>query len=123
MSFLMAVATGTLLGLSVFLLMSRHLVRNILGIALLGHVASLFLFVSGGMGGGSHRGKPPIIDAAETVLAPDSADPLPQALILTAIVIGLGIQAFLLFLVARLTPFVREGNSDLLVTSEGGEEP
>ena len=68
-----------------------------MGLGLLGHAANLLIFTVGRV----TRGSPPVIHGdAETLLAP-FADPLPQALILTAIVIGFGVQAFATVLVKR----------------------
>ena len=80
-------ATGT------FLVTSRSLSRTVLGFALLGHAAVLALLASGGRGG-----EPPIVDG---VVRPDIANPLPQALSLTAIVISFGLTLYLLALARR----------------------
>ena len=72
------VATGT------FLVTSRSLSRIVLGFALLGHGAVLALLAAGGP-----AGSPPIVDGEP---APDAANPLPQALSLTAIVIAFGLS-------------------------------
>lgn len=81
------VATGT------FLVTSRSLSRTVLGFALLGHGAVLALLAAGGP-----AGSPPIVDG---VPAPDMANPLPQALALTAIVISFGLTLFVLALARR----------------------
>jgi multicomponent Na+:H+ antiporter subunit C len=83
-----------LFGTGVYLLLQRTLSRIILGLALMAHAANLLLMVVGGP-----AGRPPIVGAfaeGEAV-----ADPLPQALALTAIVISFGITAFLLALAYR----------------------
>jgi multicomponent Na+:H+ antiporter subunit C len=72
-----------------FLLLQRHFARVILGLGLLGNGVNLLLLQQGRIIPGSS----PVIDSSATVLA-GSSDPVPQALILTAIVIGLAMIAF-----------------------------
>ena len=90
MLFLLAVLIGVLYGSAVYLLLRRNIFKLILGLIFLGHATNLLLFVAGGLTGGF----PAFIRglAGETERM---ADPLPQALILTAIVIGLGVTAFI----------------------------
>ncbi|MEY2957573.1 MAG: Na(+)/H(+) antiporter subunit [Actinomycetota bacterium] len=91
MSLLLAVVTAVLFGCGAWLLMQRRLSRIIIGIGLLGHGANLLLITSG------RSGRAPILDT--TGDDPTRfADPLPQALALTAIVITFGVTAFLLAL-------------------------
>ncbi|HVM11690.1 MAG TPA: NADH-quinone oxidoreductase subunit K, partial [Actinomycetota bacterium] len=87
-----AVIVGLLAAGGVYLLLQRGIVRVTLGFVLLGHAANVLLVVSGGVG---RRGVP---IAGEPGL---SADPLPQAFALTAIVIGFAMTAFLLALAFR----------------------
>ncbi len=80
-----------------YLLLQGSLVRSILGILFLGNAANLIIFRFTG----TLKTRPPLIeDQAFTLQAPYS-DPLPQALILTAIVIGLGVAVFLTALALR----------------------
>lgn len=89
MSVLMAAAAAILFAMGTYLLMQRKLSRLIIGIGLIGHGANV-LFVTA-----TRRGEPPIIGRSD----PESfADPLPQALVLTAIVISFGVTALLLAL-------------------------
>lgn len=90
MTLLIAAVAGLLFACGTWLLMQRRLSRIIIGVGLLGHGANLLLVTSGGRGG-----RPPIIDGSPLG---DYADPLPQALALTAIVITFGVTAFLLAL-------------------------
>lgn len=94
MSIVSALIVAVLFGAGVYLLLQRTLSRIILGLALLGHAANLLLMVVGG-----RAGRPPIIGGFAEGDA--VADPLPQALALTAIVISFGITAFLLALAYR----------------------
>jgi multicomponent Na+:H+ antiporter subunit C len=94
MVLLLALATGVLFAAGIYLVLKRTVVQLIIGLALLGHAANLFLFSMGGM----RPGSVPIIGAGS---ASSMVDPVPQALILTAIVIGFGMQAFVLVLSYR----------------------
>lgn len=97
METLLAFVVGGLVAAAIYLILSRNLVRLIIGVALLSNAVNLSLFVSGRL----TRVHPPLIP--EGALAPEGvfANPLPQALILTAIVIGFGLLAFTLVLVYR----------------------
>lgn len=90
MSVLLAAAAALLFATGTWLLMQRRLSRIIIGVGLLGHGANLLLLLSAG-----GRGEPPLVGQSD---AAAMADPLPQALALTAIVITFGITAFLLAL-------------------------
>jgi multicomponent Na+:H+ antiporter subunit C len=97
METVMAIVIGGLYAAGVYLLMRRSMVKLIIGLVLLGHATNLLIFTLGGL----VRGQAPIVgEAAQALLAP-FADPVPQALILTAIVIGFGVQAFALVLFKR----------------------
>lgn len=91
MEVLAAVAVGIVVACSMYLMLTRELIRVILGSLLMGYAINLALFMSGGI----KRGGPPILKGDEI---PAVTDPVPQALILTAIVIGLGVFALLLAL-------------------------
>ncbi|GAB7038204.1 MULTISPECIES: Na(+)/H(+) antiporter subunit C [Catenuloplanes] len=86
------VLVGVLFAAGVVLLLERSLTRILVGVILLGHGANV-LILSGGRAGG-----PPIVG---TVADEEMSDPLPQAMILTAIVITLAVTAFLLALAYR----------------------
>ncbi|HLT96118.1 MAG TPA: Na(+)/H(+) antiporter subunit C [Acidimicrobiia bacterium] len=89
----MAVTIAVLYGAGTYLLLQRNLSRIVLGLAVLGHGANLLLLMAGG-----RAGRPPIVGLDEPSAV---ADPLPQALALTAIVITFGVNAFLLALAYR----------------------
>jgi multicomponent Na+:H+ antiporter subunit C len=74
----------------VHLMLSRHIVRTLLGITVISAAANLIIFFAGRI---DPKG-PPVIPLGETTLAATAANPLPQALILTAIVIGFALTAF-----------------------------
>lgn len=98
MEVILAIVIGVLYGSAVYLLLRRSLVKLLIGLALLSHATNLLIFTAAGLS----RGGPPVIGPDATVLSTTSADPLPQALILTAIVIGLGVIAFALALASRV---------------------
>ena len=101
MTVLVAFVAAALFACGSFLLMQRRLSRIIIGIGLLGHGANLLLLVSGG-----GAGPAPIVP--EGANPDDYADPLPQALALTAIVITFGVTIFLLALGFRSWQLTRD---------------
>lgn len=110
MELLLAVVIGVLYGTGIFMMLRRSLVKLILGLGLLGHASNLLLFSMGDL----VRGAAPIIPEGEKVLTGPFADPLPQALILTAIVIGFGMQAFAIVLIRRVYQAVNTDDVDKL---------
>jgi multicomponent Na+:H+ antiporter subunit C len=91
----LAIAVAVLAGVGTWLVVRGGAVRLILGFILLGHAANLVIIAAGG----TARRSVPFIDG-DLVLA-EAADPLPQAFVLTAIVITFGVTVYLLSLVAR----------------------
>ena len=104
---------------AVYLMLSRHTVRMLLGIAILGNAVNLLLFTAGRL----TRGVPPIIGAGEDVLAAQAANPLPQALILTAIVISFCFFCFLAVLVWRSFQVLKTDDSNEMRVAEPKSEP
>jgi multicomponent Na+:H+ antiporter subunit C len=98
MSTLLAIVTGCLYAAGIYMMLRRSLFKLILGLGFLSHGANLMIFTVGGL----TRGRAPIIEAGETVPLQPTADPLPQALILTAIVIGFAVAAYSLALFHRV---------------------
>lgn len=90
----MAVIVGVLFGGGTYLVLQRTLTRIVLGFGLWSHAVNVLLLMTGG-----RAGIPPLIEAGVPVSS--YADPLPQAMALTAIVITFGITAFLLALAYR----------------------
>jgi len=107
MIFLLAILVGVLYGAAVYLLLRRSVLKFILGLIFLGHATNLLLFVSGGLTSGA----PPFVEDA-VAGAEKMADPLPQALVLTAIVIGLGVTAFSLVLIYKLSKVAKIADFD-----------
>lgn len=89
MSVLLAFTAAFLFATGTWLLLQRRLSRILIGVGLVGHGSNILLLISG------RGGVSPIIDSADPS---EFADPLPQALVLTSIVITFGVTAFLLAL-------------------------
>jgi len=106
---------------AVWLLLSRSLVRMLLGLALLGNAVNLLILVAGRL----VRVTPPIVPPGALTPVAGSANPLPQALILTAIVIGFAMFSFLLVLAWRTYAALDVDNSDRMRLAEpaGGPQP
>ena len=113
MDIVLAITIGVLVGSGIYMIQRRSFVKLILGIAMLGHAVNLMIFTLGRV----TRGVPPIIHG-EHGLPAGAADPLPQALILTAIVIGFGVQAFAIILIKRVYKTVHTDNIDTLVNTD-----
>lgn len=106
MNALAAIAVGVLGAAGIYLLLARSLQRAAIGFVLFGNAVNLLVLVATPV---RPAARPPLLHAAtpETI-----ADPLPQAFILTAIVIGLGLTAFLVALLVRARrDGVEEGTS------------
>ena len=94
---LFAILVGLFFAAAIYLMLSKFSIRIMLGIAILGNGVNLLLFTAGRL----TREVPPIIAAGLDTLPAGAANPLPQALILTAIVISFSFLAFLLVLTYR----------------------
>lgn len=114
MELLFAIVIGVLYAAGVFMMLRRSLVKLILGLALLGYASNLLLFSISPLVSGA----PPLIPEGAESLAQPFADPLPQALILTAIVIGFGTQAFAIVLFKRAYQEVGSDDVDELSLTE-----
>ena len=86
-------AGAAMIGSAVYLILERSLTRVLVGIVMLGNGVNVLFLVSSGP-----AGRAPIVDSAEPS---GMSDPLPQALVLTAIVISLGTTAFVLAMAYR----------------------
>ncbi|WP_334175273.1 Na+/H+ antiporter subunit C [Pseudoxanthobacter sp.] len=94
---LFAIVIGIFFAASLYLMMSRRIVRILIGVAILGNAVNLLIFTAGRLA----REVPPVIAPDKWVPDGATANPLPQALILTAIVISFSFFAFLLVLAFR----------------------
>lgn len=107
MDFLLVIIIGLLYTGGLYLLMRKSFVKVIIGLILLGHAANLLIFLVGRI----TNGKPAFVNL-EGIITEPFADPLPQALILTAIVIGFGVQAFAIVLFKRTYQSVNSDDLD-----------
>ena len=107
MEVLLAIASGVLYAAGIYLMLRRRLAQLIIGLGLLSNGTNLLIFTAGSL---THAQPPVVPDGAERLVTP-YADPVPQALVLTAIVIGFGLLAFLLVLAHRVHATV--GNDDV----------
>lgn len=118
METVLAFVIGGLYASGIYLMLRRALARMVLGIALLTNATNLLIFTAGGL----TRGEPPLIHSGEETLVPPYADPVPQALVLTAIVIGFGVLAFAMVLIYRTYRVTGHEDSDHLTTTERDPE-
>lgn len=114
MEIILALVSGSLFAISFYLMMRRNLLRFVIGVIILGNAANLLIFTMGRL----TQGSPPVIPEGATTIAMPYANPLPQALILTAIVISFGFLAFTLVLVYRNYAVTQTVDSDLLDSAE-----
>lgn len=98
MEIVFAVAIGVLAGSGVWLALRPRTFQVLMGLTLLSYAVNLFIFGMGRL----HAGRAPIIASENAADAALYADPVPQALVLTAIVIGFGTTALLLVLLLAL---------------------
>ncbi len=97
MESLLAILGGTMFAGGIYMLLRRNLIKSIIGIILISNAVNLLLFTLGR----TTKDNPPLIMLGETIPAEPFANPLPQALVLTAIVIGFGLLSFALVLAYR----------------------
>ena len=107
MEIVLAFVIGGLYAAGIYMMMRRSIVKLIIGLALLGHAANLLIFTISRL----NRGQPALVPEGARVPIAAFADPVPQALILTAIVIGFGTLAFAVVLIKRVYQVV--GTDDL----------
>jgi multicomponent K+:H+ antiporter subunit C len=112
MSLLLALGIGTLTACGVWLLLRARTFDTVLGLTLLSYAVNLFIFTMGRW----KAGAPPIVAGSTSSTLANTADPLPQALVLTAIVISFAMTALLLALALRTHAATGSDHVD-------GEEP
>jgi multicomponent Na+:H+ antiporter subunit C len=111
MELYLAGLVGTLYAVALYLMLRRSVLRLVLGLAILSHAANLLIFTAASV----RRGAIPIVrdDTARVV-----ADPLPQALILTAIVISFAVLGYALVLARRACLVANSDDADVFRRSE-----
>ncbi|WP_210610906.1 Na(+)/H(+) antiporter subunit C [Priestia flexa] len=113
MEILMSIVSGILFTVAVYLMLSRSILRIIIGTGILSHGVHLLLLTMGGL----KAGTVPLLGEN----APAYTDPLPQALILTAIVISFGVTSFFLVLAYRAYQELGTDDMDKLRGHENDE--
>ena len=111
LEFLLASGIGVVTASGIYLLLRGRTFTVVLGLSMLGYAVNVFIFTMGRL----WLGAAPIVAGG-----PDVADPLPQALVLTAIVIGFATTGFVIELALRARA---ETGSDHVDGSEPGTEP
>jgi multicomponent Na+:H+ antiporter subunit C len=114
LNLLVALLAGSLFAISIYLMLRRSVVKLIIGLCILSHATNLIILAAGGM----TRAAPPIVRPGDALPPTPHSDPLPQALILTAIVIGFGVLAFMMALVSRAIHQSGIDDSDAFTASD-----
>lgn len=114
MNIILALVIGGLYGAGLFMMLRRSITKLLFGLILWGHGSNLLIFVSCGL----VRGAPPLIPEGQTTLEPPYADPVAQALILTAIVISFAVVAFTAVLLYRIYQTIGTDDIDQLRASD-----
>ncbi|KAA1178020.1 Na+/H+ antiporter subunit C [Rhizobium tropici] len=114
-----ALVVGLFFAAAIYLMLSKFSIRIMLGIAILGNAVNLLLFTAGRV----TPEVPPIIQKGASTLDNAAANPLPQALILTAIVISFSFLAFLLVLTYRAYQDLKTDNTGEMLVAEPDERP
>ena len=105
MKILLPMVIGVLFASGTYLILQKNILKLVLGFSLLGHAANVILITSGWIG----DGQVPILGGDARI---PFVDPIPQALVLTAIVIGFAATAFLLVLALRVYRDFHTSNID-----------
>jgi multicomponent Na+:H+ antiporter subunit C len=119
MEALFSLVVGIFFSAAFYLMMSKHIIRVLLGVVLLGNAVNMLIFTAGRL----TPSIPPIIPGGLDVLPAGTANPLPQALILTAIVISFSFFCFLLVLTWRAYQDLGTDNTDEMRVAEPADEP
>ena len=115
MELVFAIVSGVLYATGLYLMLRRRLAQIIIGLGLLSNGTNMLIFTAGGL----VRSNPPVIPADAMIPVAPYADPVPQALILTAIVIGFGVLAFTLVLAHRVHQSLGTDDVDDIGTESG----
>ena len=118
MTLILAILVGILYSAGIYMILRRSLVKVIIGLIFLGYAANLLIFTIGRI----TKGVPAFVPDDGGLLVEPFADPLPQALILTAIVIGFGVQAFAIVLFKRAYKIIGTDDLDKMKSTDQTEE-
>ena len=119
MDYVLATLVGCFVALGIYMLLSRSLIRMLLGVVILGNGVNLLIFTAGRL---TLEIAPIVPRGLDTPDGP-IANPLPQALILTAIVIGFAMFSFLLVLAYRSYQTLDADNTDTMRVAEPENAP
>ncbi|SMD44936.1 multicomponent Na+:H+ antiporter subunit C [Aquiflexum balticum DSM 16537] len=114
MEILLIIIIGLLHAGGLYMLLRRSMFKIIIGLILLGNGANLLIFLLGRL----VKGHPPVIEDGMKMFADLYADPLPQAVILTAIVIGFGLQSFAIILIKSVYKVLETDDLDELNSTD-----
>ena len=117
---LLAILVGVMIAGALYLMLSGMLVRFVFGFVLMGNAVNLLIFTAGRLS----ETAPPLIQPGRTFPGEPVANALPQALILTAIVIGFAMTLFMLVLLYRTYDRTRTLDSDqpVFVNEQAGTD-
>jgi len=104
---LLAIVAGGLFAAGIYMMLRRSIIKLVIGLGIISHAINLVILSMGHL----EPGAPPLIGPDAMAPVGPYSDPLPQALILTAIVISFGVQAFALVLIKR--SYQETGTDDL----------
>lgn len=110
----MIILCGILVGFGVYMMLSKSTIRIIIGVGLFGHAANLIILIAGGL----YDGDIPIISE----LGKNYIDPIPAALILTAIVIGFAVTCLLIAIYIANYKLKASDNINILEDVDYGKE-
>ncbi|MEV8465942.1 Na+/H+ antiporter subunit C [Fluviibacterium sp. DFM31] len=118
METLLSLTVGMLVAAAIYLMLQRDLLRFLFGLTLISNAANLLIFTSGQL----TSGRPPLVPEGAKAPLPGVANALPQALVLTAVVIGFGLFAFSLVLTLRAYTDLGTLKTDDMRVAEPREE-
>jgi multicomponent Na+:H+ antiporter subunit C len=111
---LLAIVIGSLYATGIFMILRRSMAKLVIGLAMLSHAANLLIFTAAGL----RRGPPPLVPEGATEPPGPIAEPLAQALVLTAIVISFGLLAFTVALLYRAHQAVGANDLDEMTRTD-----
>jgi multicomponent Na+:H+ antiporter subunit C len=112
-----AASVGLLVAVAAYLLLRRSLIKLVIGLAVLGHAVNVIVLVAGD----PIPGREPIVREGATVLEAPYSDPLPPALVLTAIVIGFGLLAYTIVLLKKAYQILGTDDLDEITRGDAGK--